>query len=102
MSESSIVSASSVGPPPARQRGSCVRPARTRFRGTTAAPQLGEPVRHRADFFERLRVAGGRTACQHLVHEQPHGGHVVPSGGGGGGAARPGGRREEGRGGGGG
>src|SRR5207249_11406360 len=80
---SRIVLAPAARPAPACQRRPCVRPARTRLRGTTAAPQLGEPVRHRADFFERLRVAGLEIGRAHVVHQHPHGEHVVPSGGGG-------------------
>src|SRR3989454_7625681 len=73
-----MISRSRPRPATARQGGPRVRPPRARLGSATAALELGEPGRHRADFFERLWIAGGGPPPQHLVHEDPHREHVVP------------------------
>src|SRR2546427_12850374 len=54
-----MISRSRPRPATARQGGPRVRPPRARLGSATAALELGEPGRHRADFLERLWIAGG-------------------------------------------
>src|SRR2546426_5394989 len=73
-----MISRSRPRPATARQGGPRVRPPRARLGSATAALEIGEPGRHRADFFERLWIAGGGPPRQHLLHEDPPREHVVP------------------------
>src|SRR2546426_6205058 len=73
-----MISRSRPRPATARQGGPRVRPPRARLGSATAALELGEPGRHRADFFERLWIAGGWPPPQHLLHEEPHPAHILP------------------------
>src|SRR2546426_8073949 len=73
-----MISRSRPRPATARQGGPRVRPPRARLGSATAALELGEPGRHRADFFERLWIAGGWPPPPHLVDEDPPPRNVLP------------------------
>src|SRR2546426_11406388 len=73
-----MISRSRPRPATARQGGPRVRPPRARLGSATAALELGEPGRHRADFFERLWIAGGWAARPHFVPEDPPPPQVLP------------------------
>src|SRR2546426_11362497 len=66
-----MISRSRPRPATARQGGPRVRPPRARLGSATAALELGEPGRHRADFFERLWIAGGGPPPPHLLPQDP-------------------------------